>query len=115
MVIDSLPSRPVRVVIDGMGRQVSGLAPTTLRVDYGGAVILVHTESDGVTVEDREPDRTWTDGDALLLGSEVWVRKGGRWRVLGRGGSASDAAVSDDLSDADVPTSVLRYQAGEDQ
>lgn len=110
--------RPVRVTIDG-----TAYSPTegTLIVRYadGGKLFLPETERPGLTIEDRVPERTWTDGDVVQNSTHGWTltRHGGQWiSSMPGAGPWEEAAVTQAVT---FPApgypclQVLRYQAGE--
>jgi hypothetical protein len=103
--------RPVRVTIEGEAYHPSGDDRTLIVVRQDGGKIVFPSSAEGVTVEDIEPSRFWTDGDVILDGmtGDVFVRRGGWWTAEGRG-TYSDETMTADLRNGDT---VLRYQAGD--
>lgn len=104
--------RAVRVTIDGIATTLP-TAPHLLRVvREDGGVLLVPAECAGVTVEDRTPARTWTEGDVILHGDTVWLRGPERWTAPGTTSyPLDDAAANRTLAQHPDTTEVLRCQA----
>ena len=115
--------RPVRVTIEGTGRPV-GHDPDLMRLDYNGSVLLVNVANDGVTVENIDPPRVWTDGDVVQIDTgrilHTYTRSAGShgdtYPWASTGDSMSDVGMTsyvDNPSPAGWTVRVLRYQAGE--
>lgn len=109
-------ARPVRVTIEGTAYSPGDGVLMVCRAD--GGKVLLPLDCEGVTVEDRVPERTWADGDVVQNSTYGWTltRHGGRWIHSGAAGSWEDAAVTAAVANP-APgypcLLVLRYQAGE--
>lgn len=112
-VVRSPERRPVRVTIEGEAYHPAGDDRVLIVVRADGAKLAL-TQGLGVTVEDIEPARVWTDGD-VVQGMRVWERRDGEWFAALSPGltvDASDADISADV--AARAMRVLRYQHGGD-
>ena len=122
--------RPVRVTIEGTAHKLGSESNPVevLRVKYaGGSVVIV--PGHGVTVEDIEPPRVWTDGDVVQIDTgrvlHTYTRNtalNGDWCPWeSHADSMSDAGMTDYVTgavslvhtQAEWSVRVLRYQAGE--
>jgi hypothetical protein len=106
----------VRITLEGVAECVPD--GQVLRVRMGGSdgpLVLVSKAWPGVSVEDVTPPRTWTDGDVIAEGSDVWARVDGRWLKAGadKRWGASDDTANRTLARYPLATTVLRYQVGE--
>lgn len=116
MTAELVERRPVRVTIEGTARAVKHDA-AYLIVETGSQSLLLLVNGSGVTVEDREPERIWTDGDVVQSATGlVYTRMNeGQWRGQAPSGSLlgfwTDKATSRDVGTGFLK--VLRYQAGE--
>jgi hypothetical protein len=106
----------VRVTIEGEAYHPSGDDRTLIVVRQDGGKIVFPSSAEGVTVENIEPPRVWTDGDVVqeVDTDRVWRRvrneAGSRW-TNGLLAFRQDATVNTELSAGRVR--VLRYQAGD--
>jgi hypothetical protein len=106
-------TRPVRVTIVGEGRPLV-TDGTLMRLESLAGVLLIDTKALDVSVEYLDPERTWTDGDAVASGGTVLTRCGGKWHQVTEHGvsTAYDPDVSMEVLAGKFR--VLRYQAGGD-
>ena len=114
--------RPVRVTIEGNAHEYSD---NTLRVFHADSSILINRNTPGVTVENVEPERVWTDGDVVQIDTgrvlHTYTRdtdlNGTNYPWSGHADSMSDAGMTDYVSGSFAPDGwtvrVLRHQAGE--
>lgn len=115
--VRSLNRRPVRVTIEGEAYSPDATNSVVIVVRQDGGKVCLPADAPGVTVENIEPPRVWTDGDVVqhVTDNRVWRRvkteAGHRW-TNGFMGLLVDTTVSVRVDRGELR--VLRYQHGGD-
>lgn len=118
MVTATTERRPVRVTLEGEAYRPTPGSDNVLMVVLPSGSKVCLTEGLGITVEDIEPPRVWTDGDVVQAPTGLtYSRDHGEWtgysRNVGRLGPHSDEETARDVRNGFL--TVLRYQHGGDQ